>query len=703
MLRFREAISSRSNLNMGQIMAGRLFSQLVLDRSRGSRRRVVLNVETLESRATPAALTAYETHALQVVNQLRTDPTAFANDLKLLYLGGTYQSPNGYAASDPIWTDLRATINNAQAQSSWRSGFTSTGPNTFMSMASGLAAKPPLVWDSAMQDGAVSHNDWMYDNVYAHSVFQEGQNPQPGETPMYHVPGIPRNFNASPGDYFNYVGLGLNAAGENISWGYNQFGASLQAYKNGQMSLDGFYQRMAYADTLSFMLEHSSGGSWGHLQNLASADYNFNVVGLANYLYENPAETLQDGVAQSYFSTHRLGMRSAASYASFLTYQDLNSNNAYDAGEGVPGQITYNFGAGSPLTLPATGYGGLQIPQTGTYTISASYQGNSLGSQQLVANATNKTFAFKVGSVQATTTTLTSTPNASTGGSLVTFTATVGPSPGSAGTVDFLDNGVPLPGGSNVAVVGGVATIQISTLSAGTHPISATYSGASGFGASTSNTVNQVVTAAAAPQLVSVTVNGNIQSLAGAQRSRVVSLEVVFDQAVQLDQGAFALALHTNSVVWLGDAQAAGFGSLPTSLNFTSSDNKTWVVTFVGNTETGGDGLNSIKDGLYAFNIDASKVHPLGAAGVNMVANPATTVFHRLFGDSNAPSTPVGGIPGTDFQAIVNSGDNLAFRGSFNVPGNYKNYFDYTGDAAINSGDNLQFRNRFNKALSWKV
>jgi hypothetical protein len=403
----------------------------------------------------------------------------------------------------------------------------------------------------------------------------------------------------------------------------------------------------------------------------------------------------------------------------------------------------------------------------------------------------------------ATTTVLTANPNASTGGTLVTFTATVSPNPNSQGTVAFRDGGTTI---ANVPLVGDVATFQTSLLTVGTHPITAFYSGdsATGLAASTSNTLNFTVTGAvttttlssgtpnpastaqaitftvtvaggastngetvtlidasngnapvtttggvlsagaatiivpagalttgthnlvavyagngfnagsssapvaqtigavAAPSVTSVTLNGNIQGLAGPQRSRVASVVVTFNQSVQLDANAFTLALHTNSVTFNGAAQPAGFGTLPASLAPTSTDNITWVVTFTGNTDNGADGFNSLKDGVYDFNVAADKVHPVGLPGVNMASNSTTTI-HRLFGDTNLPSTPNGGVPGVDFLAVINTGDNLAFRGAFNNAAAYKAFFDFNGDGAINSGDNLQFRNRFNKALTWKV
>jgi hypothetical protein len=87
-----------------------------------------------------------------------------------------------------------------------------------------------------------------------------------------------------------------------------------------------------------------------------------------------------------------------------------------------------------------------------------------------------------------------------------------------------------------------------------------------------------------------------------------------------------------------------------------------------------------------------------------MASNPAAFTFHRLFGDTNAPtSTAIGAA--TDFSAVVNTGDNLAIRSAFNKPpsGGYVAFLDFTGDGIVNTGDNLQFRSRFNKTLTWRV
>jgi hypothetical protein len=288
------------------------------------------------------------------------------------------------------------------------------------------------------------------------------------------------------------------------------------------------------------------------------------------------------------------------------------------------------------------------------------------------------------------------TPTAANTGTISGWTVTTVGQTVTATRSNALGNGAsypPLPVTVNVASNAPANVINTATV-AGGGDVNVTNNSA--------NDSTTITPAAAAPQVVSVTVNGNSASLSGPQRSRVASLVVVFDQAVQLDPNALKLALHTNNVSFNGAAQASGFGDLPTTLNSTTTDNSTFVVTFVGNTEVGVDGISSIKDGVYDFIVTGSLVHPFGVPAVSMASN-STTTFHRLYGDTGLPVTPSGGTAGVDFQAIVNSGDNLTFRGAFNNATNYKAFLDFNGDGVINSGDNLQFRTRFNKPLNWRV
>ena len=101
----------------------------------------------------------------------------------------------------------------------------------------------------------------------------------------------------------------------------------------------------------------------------------------------------------------------------------------------------------------------------------------------------------------STTTSLTSSPNPSTVGQAVTLTATVRPvAPATGvptGTVAFKDGAVTI--GTATLGATGSASIAISTLATGSHPLTAVYSGSLDFLTSTSAVVTQTVNAVAPP------------------------------------------------------------------------------------------------------------------------------------------------------------------------------------------------------------
>ena len=101
----------------------------------------------------------------------------------------------------------------------------------------------------------------------------------------------------------------------------------------------------------------------------------------------------------------------------------------------------------------------------------------------------------------STTTTLTASPNPSTVGQAVTLTATVRPvAPATGvptGTVAFKDGAVTI--GSATLGATGSASISVTTLATGSHPLTAVYSGSLDFLTSTSAVVTQTVNAVAPP------------------------------------------------------------------------------------------------------------------------------------------------------------------------------------------------------------
>ncbi|MGH9680770.1 MAG: Ig-like domain-containing protein, partial [Candidatus Acidiferrales bacterium] len=165
------------------------------------------------------------------------------------------------------------------------------------------------------------------------------------------------------------------------------------------------------------------------------------------------------------------------------------------SGTTVPtGTITFSDGGtslGAPVALNGSGQATLTTSSltAGSHTITATYSGDSN------FTSSSNTLTQVVVAKTNTSTALISSTNPSNSGQSVTFTATVTPASGTAvptGTVSFLDGANSL--GAAVALDGaGKATLMISTLSVGSHTITATYSGDSNFAISW-GTVNQSVT-----------------------------------------------------------------------------------------------------------------------------------------------------------------------------------------------------------------
>ncbi len=165
---------------------------------------------------------------------------------------------------------------------------------------------------------------------------------------------------------------------------------------------------------------------------------------------------------------------------------------APSSGTGTPtGDVTYTIDGQAQTPVPLQVVGGedqaafpISTLTVGTHTVSATYNGDSTFSQSTGGLSPDQTV-----NLLGTITTVGSSENPSNVGDTVTFTATVAPASGTGtptGDVTFTIDGqaqTPVP----LQVVGGMdqAAFPISTLTAGTHTVSATYNGDSTFGQST--------------------------------------------------------------------------------------------------------------------------------------------------------------------------------------------------------------------------
>jgi uncharacterized repeat protein (TIGR01451 family) len=198
---------------------------------------------------------------------------------------------------------------------------------------------------------------------------------------------------------------------------------------------------------------------------------------------------------------------------------------AVPAGSGTPtGMVTFQDGN----TVLA------QIPLNGSGIASFNTSGLALGSHSVTAAyASDTSFAASSGSrvqavqnLNATATTATSSPNPSVLGQSVTFPSTTTSSAGvPAGKVTFTEGATVWA--SNVTVDGsGHASFSTTALGAGSHTITATFTGATGWANSSGNAPPQVVnTAAGGATTTTVTssLNPSVHKQAVTFRATVVA------------------------------------------------------------------------------------------------------------------------------------------------------------------------------------
>jgi len=140
----------------------------------------------------------------------------------------------------------------------------------------------------------------------------------------------------------------------------------------------------------------------------------------------------------------------------------------------------------------------------GSHSITASYGGDSNDSSSTSSALTQVV-------EQGSSTTLSSSVNPAPYGGVVTFTATVSPS-AATGSVTFYDSGTSL---GSASLSSGLASFATSSLAAGSHSITAIYSGNSTYAGSTSASLNETIktitSVALAPQTATIAAGASQQ------------------------------------------------------------------------------------------------------------------------------------------------------------------------------------------------
>ena len=208
--------------------------------------------------------------------------------------------------------------------------------------------------------------------------------------------------------------------------------------------------------------------------------------------------------------THNVTATTSTTLGSSANPSSFGSSVTFTAtvtsGGGTPaGSVVFTIDGtpGSPVTVDGTGNATTSTSSltVGSHTVSAAFTGTGgFGNSSTTSNLTQN--------VQATTTTTVSgSPNPSNVGQSVTFTATVTSGGGTpTGSVTFKDGATTL--GSGTVDGTGHATLSTSSLTAGSHSISANFVGTGGYQNSSGNTT-QVVNNPAGPTTTTVASNLN--------------------------------------------------------------------------------------------------------------------------------------------------------------------------------------------------
>ncbi len=250
----------------------------------------------------------------------------------------------------------------------------------------------------------------------------------------------------------------------------------------------------------------------------------------------------------------------------------------------------------------------------GPHTLTAVYGGNAN-----FTGSTSASLALTVGTLP-TTTTLAASPNPSTFGAAVTFTATV--TSGATGTVTFQDGSTTL---GTATLSGGTAALTVSTLAGGSHAISAVYGGAATYAPSTASTVTLVVQAA---PVIPVLVASPNPATYGQPLTLTATLPIGATGTVTFKEGATTLGTatvggglaafspaalgggsHALTAVYGGDANYAPGTSAPLTLPVAPAASTVTLavsaqpatygqdVTFTATLTAGATGTVTFKDG----------------------------------------------------------------------------------------------------------
>lgn len=320
------------------------------------------------------------------------------------------------------------------------------------------------------------------------------------------------------------------------------------------------------------------------------------------------------------------------------------------------------------------------------------------GGQDSAGFGLNDAWVLVQPQVSATTTALTSSANPSVFGQPVTFTATVSPASGSGtptGTVSFNDGAVTLATGM---LSGGLASFITTSLSVGSHSITAVYRGDSNFTGSTSAVLTQTVNKASTTTVLtsspnpstlnqSVTFTANVSVIAPGSGTPIGTVTfrdgstalatVTLSSAGTATFSTSALTVNSHSItaVYSGDGHFNGSsGSLTQQVSF-------GICVLYDQTKSKNSGA------VFPIRVFLCDAHGNDVSSSAIVLHATQVV--NISGFSGSPQSPGNANPKNNFRFDSTLGPsggyifNLSTAGL--APGTYSLQFMATGDPVTHS------------------
>jgi hypothetical protein len=354
---------------------------------------------------------------------------------------------------------------------------------------------------------------------------------------------------------------------------------------------------------------------------------------------------------------------------------------------GTPtGTVTFLDGAstlGTASLSSATATFSTSSLSGGNHTITVAYGGDSS-----FATSTSTAITQTVQKA-ASATSITSSPNGSTFGQSVTFTATVtsGVSVTATGTVTFLDGAATV---GTASLSSGTATLTTAALSAGVHTITASYAGDTNFNSSVSTAITQTVAQATSSTAVTSSLNPSI-----------FGQTVTFTASVTPQISGTATGTVTfldGGSTTLGTASLSG-GTATFSTTMVSAGFRTITVSYAGDSNFTGSTSPAITQTVNKATTTMTRSSSLDPSTFGQSVTFTATVIPQFSGTPTGTVTFIEGVSTTLGVATLSGGVATLTTTSV-VAGPTKITMNYSGDSNFNSSAATVLTQTVNKATT---